>query len=150
MATLADMQALIQSMMQGWQQSTQTMISENNKAMIELMKTREAKGRIDIKSIGGPPEWDSTKDEAFLEWQIKIKAWLVNQDARALGWLKTARDMEGPVETQDFDLQECATETERKDCKKFNTLLYNILVTRLKGEALNLVSSVRDGCGFEA
>ena len=38
----------------------------------------------------------------------------------------------------------------RMDCKKFNTLLYNILITMLKGEAFNIVSSVHDGCGLEA
>ena len=32
---------------------------------------------------------------------------------------------------------------------KFNTLHYNILVTKLKGEAFHLVSSVRDGSGLE-
>ena len=40
-----------------------------------MARTTETKGRIDYKSIGAPPEWDSSKDDAmFLEWQIKLKA----------------------------------------------------------------------------
>ena len=139
-------------------------------------------GKIDTKSIGGPPEWDSMKEEGFQEWNMRIKAWLVNQDPRALGWLKTATDMEETVETKDMDTRELlpttitygrdvwmalvfifylslfwehkpsgfADDMTRMNCKKFNTLLYNILITKLKGEAFNIVSSVHDGCGLEA
>ena len=64
------------------------------------------------------------------------------------GWLKTATGMEVTVETKDLDTQEFAMT--RMDCKKFNTLLYNILITKLKGEAFNIVSSVHDGCGLKA
>ena len=90
------------------------------------------------------------KEEGFQEWNIKIKAWLVSQDPRALGWLKTATGMVETVETKDLDTQEFADDMTRMDCKKFYTLLYNILITKLKGEAFNIVSSVHDGCGLEA
>ena len=35
--------------------------------------------------------------EHILEWQVKIKAWLVNQDRRALACLKDAADQTDPV-----------------------------------------------------
>ena len=72
----------------------------------------------------------------------------MNQDPRALVWLKTATGMEETVETKDLDTQEFADDMTRMDCKKFNTLLYNILITKLKGKAFNIVSSVHDGCGL--
>ena len=47
------------------------------------------------------------KEEGFQEWNMKIKAWLVNQDPRALGWL------EETVETKDLDTQEFADDMTR-------------------------------------
>ena len=58
--------------------------------------------------------------------------------------------MEETVETKDLDTHEFADDMTRMDCKKFSTLLYNILITKLKGEAFNIVSCVHDGCGLEA
>ena len=102
-------------------------------------------------ALGGPPEWDSGKDEAgFTEWHVKVKAWLVNQDERALAWLNTARNADVVLETDDLDVQNFQSEAVRNACKKFNGLLYNVLVTKLRGEAFNIVSSVRDACGLEA
>ena len=104
-----------------------------------------------IHALGGPPEWDSGKDEAgFTEWHVKVKAWLVNQDERALSWLNTARDADVVLETEDLDVQNFQSEAVRNSCKRFNGLLYNLLVTKLKGEAFNIASSVRDACGLEA
>merc|ERR1711888_320540 len=108
------------------------------------------KGHIDHRSIGGPPEWDSSNETQFTEWQIKVQAWLVNQDDCAIAWLKRATIATAPVETDSIDIEEFDSDQERDDCKKFNTLLFNILITKLKGEAFSLVSSVKDGCGFEA
>ena len=103
------------------------------------------------QALGGPPEWDSARDEgAFMEWHVKVKAWLTNQDDRALRWLNTARDADVILETDDLDVSNFQTESERNACKRFNGLLFNLLVTKLKGEAFNIVSSVRDSCGLEA
>ena len=135
--------------MQQMGQMIAQLMAENTRNLVEqLMKTKG--GKIDTKSIGVPPEWDSMKEEDFQEWNIKIKAWLVDQDPRALGWLKTATGMEETVETKDLDTQKFADDMTRMDRKKFNTLLYNILITKLKGKAFNIVSSVHDGCGLEA
>ena len=75
---------------------------------------------------------------------------MVNQDERAIEWLKLARDSDGLIETDDLDRGNFQSEQLREKCKKLNAMLYNILVTKLKGEAFSLVSSVKDGCGFEA
>ena len=75
---------------------------------------------------------------------------MTNQDSRALQWLDTAQTLNEVIETNDLDEQQYPNENERKAVLKFNTLLYNILVTKLKGEAFNLVSSVCDGSGLEA
>ena len=75
---------------------------------------------------------------------------LACEHTRAFGWLKTATGLEETVETKDLDTQEFADDMTRMDCKKFNTLPYNILITKLKGETFNIVSSVHDGCGLEA
>ena len=116
-----------------------------------MTATRQSGGRIDAKALGGPPEWDANKDESgFLEWHIKIKAWLTNQDERAQRWLNAARDSDEVIETEDLDVQHFNDEAERGALKRFNGLVYNLLVTKLKGEAFNIVSSVRDGCGLEA
>ena len=137
----AEMQQMGQMMAQ--------LLAENTRNLVEqLMKTEGRK--IDTKSIGGPRSGTQSRRKGFQEWNVKIKAWLVNQDPRALGWLKTATGMEETVETKDLDTQEVADDMTRKDCKKFNTLLYNILITNLKGEAFNIVSSVHEGCGLEA
>ena len=54
------------------------------------------------QSLGGPPEWDSGREEtAFTEWHVKVKAWLTNQDERALKWLNHARDADSLLETDD-------------------------------------------------
>ena len=53
-------------------------------AIQETKRTDTTKGHIDHRAIGGPPEWDSAKEENFLEWQIKVQAWLVNQDPSAI------------------------------------------------------------------
>ena len=120
-------------------------------AMIGIMEKSQGStsGGIDRKSIGGPPEWDSTQEHGFLEWQIKLTAWLVNQDERAMEWLKMARDSAGLIETDDLDRGTFQSEQLREKCKKLNAMLYNILVTKLKGEAFNIVTSARDGCGYE-
>ena len=93
-------------MQQMGQMIAQLMAKNKRNLAEQLMKTKG--GKIDTKSIGGPPEWDSMKEEGFQEWNIKIKAWLVNQDPRALGWLKTATGLEETVETKDLDTQEFA------------------------------------------
>ena len=51
--------------------------------LVREMRRDEQGGRIDHRAMGGPPEWDSTKDEGFREWSIKLQAWLVNQDSKA-------------------------------------------------------------------
>ena len=94
---------------------------------------------------------NSNHDEAgFMEWHIKMKAWLNNNDGRAQRWLNAARDTEELIETDDLDVQHFNDESERMALKKFNGMLYNILVTKLRGEAFNIASSVRDACGLEA
>ena len=118
---------------------------------VAMQATHTGGNRADHKALGGPPDWDSGKDESgFVEWHIKVKAWLTNQDDRALRWLNTARDADVVLETDDLDTQHFQTEAERNACKRFNGLLYNLLVTKLRGEAFNIVSSVRDACGLEA
>ena len=105
----------------------------------------------DNRAIGPPPDWDSTAEEGrFTEWQVKMRAWLTHQDERAMRWLNAARDADEVLETADLDTQTFPDENARVAIKKFNGLLYNILVTRLRGEAFNIVSSVRDACGLEA
>ena len=101
-------------------------------------------GRMDTKAIGGPPEWNSSQEEAgFVEWHIKIKAWLNSHDGRAQRWLNTARDADDIIETDDLDVQHFTDESERGALKRFNGMLYNILVTKLRGEAFNIASSAR-------
>ena len=118
---------------------------------IAMQATSAGGNRANHQALGGPPEWDSGRDEsAFTEWHVKVKAWLTNQDERALRWLNTARDADNVLETDDLDVANFQTEAERSACKRFNGLLYNLLVTKLKGEAFNIVSSVRDACGLEA
>ena len=127
------------------------MITAIAQAVSVAMQATQTGGgnRADHKALGGPPEWDSGRDEAgFMEWHIKVKAWLTNQDDRALRWLNTARDADVTLETDDLELIQ--SESERNACKRFNGLLFNLLVTKLKGEAFNIASSVRDSCGLEA
>ena len=143
--TADDLKQLISAMTQ----VCATSISEAMSQVIqETKRDPPVKGHIDHRSIGGPPEWDSSNETQFTEWQIKVQAWLVNQDARAIAWLKRATIATAPVETESIDLEDFDTDQEREDCKKFNTLLFNILITKLKGEAFSLVSSVKDGSGF--
>ena len=116
---------------------------------VAMQATQTGGNKPSHQAQGGPPEWDSAKDDTgFVEWHIKVKAWLTNQDDRALRWLNTARDAEVTLETDDLELIQ--SESERNACKRFNGLLFNLLVTKLKGEAFNIVSSVRDSCGLEA
>ena len=118
---------------------------------VAMQASNENRSRGHHQALGGPPEWDSGRDEsAFLEWHVKVKAWLTNQDDRALRWLNTARDADVVLETDDLDVANFSSDAERHACKKFNGLLYNLLVTKLKGEAFTIVSSVRDSSGLEA
>ena len=118
---------------------------------VAMQSTNQQNHKTSHNALGGPPEWDSAKDEAgFTEWHVKVKAWLVNQDERALSWLNTARNADAVLETDDLDVQNFQSDVVRNACKRFNGLLYNVLVTKLKGEAFNIVSSVRDACGLEA
>ena len=118
---------------------------------VAMQSTQTSGHRADHRALGGPPEWDSSKDESrFVEWHVKVKAWLTNQDDRALRWLNTARDADTLLETDDLDVANFQSDAERQACKKFNGLLVNLLVTKLRGEAFNIVSSVRDSCGLEA
>ena len=118
---------------------------------VAMQATNGGGNRGNHQALGGPPEWDSGREEAaFTEWHVKGKAWLTNQDERALRWLNTARDSDSLLETDDLDVANFPTDAERNACKRFNGLLYNLLVTKLKGEAFNIVSSVRDACGLEA
>ena len=116
---------------------------------VAMQATNQNGNKSSYQGLGGPPEWDSAKDEAaFSEWHVKVKAWLTNQDDRALRWLNTARDADVVLETDDLDFIQ--SDGERAACKRFNGLVYNLLVTKLKGEAFNIVSSVRDSSGLEA
>ena len=118
---------------------------------VAMQASNQSGNKSSYQGLGGPPEWDSAKDEAgFTEWHVKVKAWLVNQDDRALSWLNTARDADVVLETEDLDVQNFQSDAVRNSCKRFNGLLYNLLVTKLKGEAFNIASSVRDACGLEA
>ena len=49
------------------------------------MTVQQSGGKADSKAIGGPPDWNSNQDEAgFIEWHIKMKAWLNNHLMQAL------------------------------------------------------------------
>ena len=128
------------------------LLSESNRTLVEALTKNQNRvnPKIDNRALGGPPEWDSSKEDGFQEWNVKIKAWLVNQDPRAWDWMKIATSMTDVMETADLDVHEFPTEREREECKAFNSLLYNIVVTKLRGEAFNIVTSVKDGCGLEA
>ena len=120
-------------------------------AVTAAMKLQHGVNHNGPKSIGGPPEWHSTQDESgFIEWHVKMRAWLNNQDSRAQRWLNAARDTDNLIESDDIDVWTFNDESERDALKKFNGMLFNILVTKLRGEAFTIVSSVRDGCGLEA
>ena len=120
-------------------------------AVTTAMTVRQSGANSDNKAIGGPPDWNSNQDEAgFVEWRIKMKAWLNNHDGRGQRWLNAARDADELIETDDLDVQHFNDEAERGALKKFNGMLYNIRVTKLRGEAFNIASSVRDACGLEA
>ena len=121
-------------------------------AVSAVMTAQQQSGmKMDTKAIGSPPEWNSNQEESgFAEWHIKIKAWLTNHDGRAQRWLNAARDTDNMIETDDLDVQHFNDESERMALKRFNGMLYNILVTKLRGEAFNIVSSVRDACGLGA
>ena len=118
--------------------------------LLRELRREETLGKIDHRALGGPPEWDATKEDGFREWHIKVQAWLVNQASKAINWLKRASMATESLTTATLDVEVFDTEQDREQCKKFNSLLYNILITKLKGEAFSLVTSVSDGCGFEA
>ena len=67
---------------------TQACVTSISDAMTQVIqetkRTDLVKGHIDHRAIGGPPDWDSANEALFLEWQIKVQAWLVNQDPRAI------------------------------------------------------------------
>ena len=121
-------------------------------AVTAAMSAQQKTGaKMDNKALGSPPEWNSNQEESgFVEWHIKLKAWLTNHDSRAQRWLNAARDADDTIETDDLDVQHFNDEGERDALKRFNGMLYNILVTKLRGEAFNIASSVRDACGLEA
>ena len=49
-------------------------------AVTTAMTMQQGVNKVDTRAIGGPPEWHSNQDEAgFVEWHIKIKAWLTNR-----------------------------------------------------------------------
>ena len=146
----AELTTLLQQL-QMQQQQLLDQQTVNMKSILEEVMLNKSEGKkVDVRALGGPPEWDSSKEDQFQEWNIKIKAWLVSQNANALDWLKTVTTMADKMETSDLDLQQFPSDKDRAECKSFNTLLYNILITKLRGEAFNIVSSVRDGCGLEA
>ena len=131
-------QVMAQTVAQAVTQSQGPLLQTLQGALEGWSKPRDDKGRIDSRSIGGPPEWDSNKEEnAFTEWQLKLKAWLGNQDERALDWLKIARESDDRIETNDLVLQSFATEQDRHDCKKFNATLNTILMQKLHNEAVS-------------
>ena len=82
MATMTpdDLRVLMEAMTNG----ISTAMTRAMTQIIQETKRDPIKGHIDHRSIGGPPEWDSACESQFLEWQIKVQAWLVNQDARAI------------------------------------------------------------------
>ena len=61
-----------------------------------------------------------------------------------------ARDLDDPVKVTVLDTQAFQNERERDAAKRFSMVLYDVLITKLRGEAFSIVSSVRDGCGLEA
>ena len=67
--TADDLKQLISAMTQ----VCATSISEAMSQVIqETKRVPHVKGHIDHRAIGGPPDWDSTNEAYFLEWQIKI------------------------------------------------------------------------------
>ena len=60
------------------------------KDLVREMRRDEQGGRIDHRAMGGPPEWDSSKEDGFREWSLKLQAWLINQDGNSLTWLNRA------------------------------------------------------------
>ena len=106
-------------------QLTESMVAQQTmmKDFFAHMRPNDRKGHIDHRSINGPPEWDSVKEETFQEWQIKLQSWLVNQDTRAMTWLSGAAASSGPVTTASLDLDDFQDESERKECKKFRISL---------------------------
>ena len=63
-----DLQALVTAIVQPMMSQMSTQMSQIMTQMTtELKTTNEKKGRIDHRSIGGPPEWDSSKEENFQE-----------------------------------------------------------------------------------
>ena len=98
--------------------------------MMRELRREDQSGRIDHRAMGGPPEWDSSKDEGFREWSLKLQAWLVNQDQKALTWLNRASSATDTVTTHKLDEEDFPSEQDRDTCKKFNNLVYNVLVTK--------------------
>ena len=114
-------------------------------AVTAAMMVQQTGAKFDNKALGSPREWNSNQEESgFVEWHIKLKAWLTNHDSRGQRWLNAARDAEDMIETDDLDVQHFNDPSEREALKRFNGMLYNILVTKLRGEAFNIAFSVRD------
>ena len=105
---------------------TAAIVQATTQSVVQALAALNGKpSKIDQKSIGGPPTWESTKEEDFLEWKLKLEAWLVNQEERALKWLKAARDLDEKFETDDIDLKFNHWDTsELNDLKRFNALLW--------------------------
>ena len=89
--------------------------------IIEVMQNKDEEGRSDSRSIGGLPDWDSSKESSFQEWQLKIHACLTNQDSRALHRLDIAATSNEVIENNDLDEHQYPNENERKAVLMFNT-----------------------------
>ena len=48
----------------------------------------------DGRALGSAPEWDSSKEENFQEWRIKIEAWLEHQNENARKMMEAARALD--------------------------------------------------------
>ena len=56
---------------------TAVIVQATTQSVVQAMAALNTKtNKIDQKSIGGPPTWDSSKEEGFLEWKLKLEAWL--------------------------------------------------------------------------
>ena len=67
------------------QSTVQSLMPMMARLIAEMKNNDDKKGRIDHRSIGGPPDWDSTKEDSFQEWQIKVQAWSTRTDVRSRG-----------------------------------------------------------------
>ena len=76
-------------------------------AVTAAMSAQQKTGaKMDNKALGSPPEWNSNQEESgFVEWHIKLKAWLTNHFSRAQRSLNAARDADEVIETDNLDVQ---------------------------------------------